>query len=281
MDLGATLRQARETKRLTCDQIARATRIPLRMLLAMENNDWAKLPGGIFTRGYLRAYAREVGIDGEPLVAQYESEHAPPPDVEIAAEAPAAATPENGFPEWGRWTWSEAGRRLSWPFLAAALLLALYLTGGRSSPGEDPASSLPASQDVGAGQVGSLGGEDTGPVGTGAQGDATSRQRTLSDDIPLPPPGADVPLAVHLTATRPCWVTVTVDGARTIYRILQPGEGQQAQGREFVIRVGDAGALQLSLDGEPARPLGDPGEVRTVRITRDNYRSLLPPQSQG
>jgi hypothetical protein len=60
---------------------------------------------------------------------------------------------------------------------------------------------------------------------------------------------------------------------------VQPGERIQTRGRVLTFRVGDAAALQLSLDGEPARPLGASGEVVSVRITRGNYRSLLPARS--
>lgn len=282
MDLGATLREARETRGLTCDQLARTTRIPQRMLLAMEHDDWAKLPGGIFTRGYLRAYAHEVGLDAEALVRQFEAEHAPPaPHAEPAAEPPPQRRPQGVVVRWPRWELPEATSRwLTWPALGLALVLGLYLGpyfSGRSSTRDQQARSAPAERPAPvAGPASSLGEQQAHPVGT-----AASRASAASSDVALPLPGADVPIVMDLAVTRPCWVTATADGARSIFRILQPGERVQVRGRVLTIRVGDAAALQLSLDGQPARPLGASGEVLTLRITRDSYRSLLPPRPVG
>jgi len=278
MSIGAMLRHARETRALTSDDLARTTRIPLRMIAAMEKDDWSKLPGGIFTRGYLRAYAREVGIDADLLVARFQAEHAPPPPPEPAEVERAAASrewrvtvrwPELSLPE------SSAWRRLAWPAFAAAVLLVLYLTAGRTAPGSHlrPAAPQASAANDRESTASSLGARQEAPVGTAAMADAAGRGR----DIELPLPGTESPLAMEFSVTRPCWVTMTVDGSRQIYRLVQPGERERQQGREFVIRAGDAGALQLALDGAPARPLGASGEVLTLRITRENYRGLLQP----
>ncbi len=137
MTLGATLRHARETKGLTCDDVARATRIPLRMIVAIEKEDWGKLPGGIFTRGYVRAYAREVGLEGEALVAQYEAEHAPPPPPVAEPDERDAGNAWHLTIRWPQWNLAGVARSgLAWPALAAGLLLGLYLSAGRV-PDED------------------------------------------------------------------------------------------------------------------------------------------------
>src|SRR5262245_33750654 len=71
MDLGATLQRARQANRLTLEQLARTTKISVSNLRALEANDFDKLPASIYTRGFLRAYAREVGLDPEETVEQY------------------------------------------------------------------------------------------------------------------------------------------------------------------------------------------------------------------
>jgi hypothetical protein len=257
---------------LTCDDVARATRVPVRMIVAIEKDDWGKLPGGIFTRGYLRAYADEVGLEGASVVAQYEAEHAPPPPPEAAAGGRDADDDA-----WHitirapRWSLSSvAWGRLAWPALAGGLLLAFYLTAG-GAPDEDPVGQSGSAEASAQQPSNSLGGREERPVGTAA----TSASDAGPGDIPLPLPGVEVPLAVDLAVTRPCWLTVTVDGSRQIYRLVQPGERERQQGREFVIRAGDAGALRLSVDGQAAKPVGASGEVITFRVTRENYRSLL------
>src|SRR5689334_7696401 len=80
MDIGADLRKARIARKRSIDEISRATKITPALLQAIENDAFAAVPGGLFTRGYLRAYAREVGLDGEALVERYRAEfEAPPP----------------------------------------------------------------------------------------------------------------------------------------------------------------------------------------------------------
>ena len=70
-DFGAKLREARERRGLTLRVIADRTRISVRALEALEKNDISRLPGGIFSRGFVRAYADEVGLDPEQTIAEF------------------------------------------------------------------------------------------------------------------------------------------------------------------------------------------------------------------
>jgi hypothetical protein len=73
---------------------------------------------------------------------------------------------------------------------------------------------------------------------------------------------------VTLEATGPAWVAATTDGQRSLYQILQPGTTHSLRGaREIALRVGDAGALRLSVNGRPPQVMGAPGQVLTVRLT--------------
>jgi hypothetical protein len=83
-------------------------------------------------------------------------------------------------------------------------------------------------------------------------------------------------LTVGLTVARPCWVTATVDGQRTINRLLQPGEKHTIEVRkELVLTAGDASAVALTLNGAEARPLGNSGEVVTVRLNPANFKTYV------
>lgn len=73
-DIGALLRHAREQRALSITEIANRTNICPHVLEAIERNALNKIPGGLFTRGYLRAFAAEVGLDGERLVGEYVSD---------------------------------------------------------------------------------------------------------------------------------------------------------------------------------------------------------------
>jgi transcriptional regulator with XRE-family HTH domain len=68
---GDRLRRAREKKSITLEQIAEGTKIGVRYLRALEEGDYDPLPGGVFDRGYVRAYAQAVGLDPDATVRAY------------------------------------------------------------------------------------------------------------------------------------------------------------------------------------------------------------------
>ena len=68
--MGAVLRDAREHRRLTLSDVSNCTNIPAHLLEAIERNAFDELPGGLLTRGHLRAFAREVKVDAERLIAE-------------------------------------------------------------------------------------------------------------------------------------------------------------------------------------------------------------------
>ncbi len=75
MNIGNTLRNARERRGLSLTQLSSTTKIPLTHLEAMEANVFELVPPGIFVRGFLRAYAREVGLDPRATIDQFLAEH--------------------------------------------------------------------------------------------------------------------------------------------------------------------------------------------------------------
>jgi cytoskeleton protein RodZ len=68
---GEHLKREREMRGVTLDEIAAATRISPRFLEALENEQWDRLPGGAFNRGFIRSVARFLGLDEESMVAEY------------------------------------------------------------------------------------------------------------------------------------------------------------------------------------------------------------------
>jgi cytoskeleton protein RodZ len=71
-EFGASFLKAREALGLSLEDIAVETRISTRFLLAIESEEFERLPGGIFNRGFIRLYAQRVGLDAERAVADYE-----------------------------------------------------------------------------------------------------------------------------------------------------------------------------------------------------------------
>src|SRR5258708_34182707 len=90
-DFGGKLRQARERRGISLRQIASSTKIAAAALDALERNDISKLPGGIFSRAFVRSYAIEVGLDPDETVREFLqrfNQEPAPTAAAVAAEVP-------------------------------------------------------------------------------------------------------------------------------------------------------------------------------------------------
>ena len=94
---GEQLKREREMRGVSLEEISAATRIAPRFLEALENEQWDKLPGGAFNRGFIRSVARFLGLDEESLVAEYALQTKGRPDPGVVADPPD----EHGR-EWAR-----------------------------------------------------------------------------------------------------------------------------------------------------------------------------------
>jgi cytoskeleton protein RodZ len=84
-----------------------------------------------------------------------------------------------------------------------------------------------------------------------------------------PPPVNADQVALRLHVTSECWVRATVDGTVVLEQVLAAGESRDlAPGRDVYLQVGNAGAVQWSINGRPAKPLGKSGQTVGARITR-------------
>jgi cytoskeleton protein RodZ len=120
-DFGGKLRQARERRGISLRQVAASTKIAAAALDALERNDISKLPGGIFSRAFVRSYAAEVGLDPDETVTEFLdrfNQEQPPTAQAVAAEVPAE---EKAF---------EARRRRALELIVAAVALLLILAIG-------------------------------------------------------------------------------------------------------------------------------------------------------
>jgi cytoskeleton protein RodZ len=89
-DFGTKMRRLREGKGVSLRQIADATKISIGALEALERNDISRLPGGIFSRAFVRSYAAEVGLDPEETVRDFMVQF---PDDSVTAGSPYAPKP--------------------------------------------------------------------------------------------------------------------------------------------------------------------------------------------
>ena len=139
---GEELRQQRELRQITLDEVSKSTKVNLRFLEALERDDFAALPGGLFIRGFIRAYATHIGADPEKLVNAYlfqvsQDHERADRDASRASMGPrlevSGAKPGLHPQRLPRWTGATIGLVALIAFVAGVALLTLHtLTAGRT-----------------------------------------------------------------------------------------------------------------------------------------------------
>lgn len=262
MDIGAQLRAARETKGLSISTLAQRTRVPARALAAIERNDQSAIPPHPFGRGFVRTYAEEVDLDADRIVRDYFAQF--PEQADSSHTAVPREPPDISWQPHSRWVGMGMAVAILLVVVAAAVVLGRR---GESTP--EP------------GTVGTAGATPATPAPTAAA--PTVPEPTAQPDGVVPAPTAAPATApspagaitIVLSLTRPCWVAATVDGRRTIYQILQPGEHHTlVAARDVTIRFGDAGAVTWTINGRDAGTPGADGAVRDVRINPENAATV-------
>jgi cytoskeleton protein RodZ len=218
--IGATLRQARDRRRIGLSEVEAATRIRSRYLRAIEAEDWDGLPGDVYARGFIRTYASYLGLDGERLAEEHRRRPGATASVgEVPVAAVDSATVRTGPPIRSR------TRSL---VVATAVVGVLF--------GAVVAIGLVTGDDA------TVEGRRTGTV---PPGEANS-----------PPPAlAGLPgLTLELTATAEVWVCLLDDGGGELVdgQILVAGaeEGPFRSG-SFTVAFGN-GEVSMTIDGEEA-----------------------------
>ncbi len=298
---GDRLKKQREQKSISLDDIALSTKIGTRMLRALEEEKFEQLPGGIFNKGFVRAYARHVGLDEEQTLSDYmaalgEAQQLAVPAPPISASKPPViherpSAPVLDPPE------REQSTEIPWGLLALGLLLAAlafatwsYYHRERKA---ETSSSTPATEQ--ATQAESKTGGSAQQIPT-APTDSKSAPTT-----PIPStdkPGAQTaPLnqaALHGSASQQsvpgaftvllkgseddeCWVSIAVDGQPPVEAILTaPQEKSIQANKEVIVRAGNIGALDVFFNGKNLGRLGDYGTVRTLTFHADGLQAPPP-----
>jgi cytoskeleton protein RodZ len=260
MDIGAQLREAREAHGFTLTRLSQRTRVPEKALAAIERNDRSALPPPPFSRGFVRTYAAEVELDPDRLVRDYFAqfpEQLPPPVPIVKNEVPDTTWQSHS-------PWMGLATALA--ILAVVVVTAVVL-GRRGQTSGEP-------QPVG------TSGEATAPApaSTTAPNPAPANRVAAAtpDSTSTPPATASQgQIVIALSTSRPCWVTASVDGKRTIYRTLQAGERETLAGdKEVRLRFGDAGAVSWTVNGRDAGAPGASGAIRDVRVTPENAATV-------
>ncbi len=217
--IGETLREARNRRKLDLSEVEAAIKIRVRYLQAIENEEWDALPGGAYTRGFIRTYAAYLGLDGERLGDDYRREVEP-----LSGRVPKRVEP---VPTGAR----GGGSRLSGRLVIVAVCLVLVAAV------------------VGIALAGGGGGGSSSPPEPSAQ-EGSEQKKQSQKQATAAKPG----VAVRLAATAEVWVCVLDASEKPLVDGQILGEGEEAgpyRSSGFEMAFGN-GSVDVYVDGQPA-----------------------------
>ncbi len=266
---GDKLRREREMRGVTLDEISESTKISRRHLESLEKEDFESLPGGVFNKGFVRAYARFLGIDEDQAVADY---------VAVAGDA---APPEDKFPlEIHEEPNRELNpRRSNAPVLLAVAALVgvligygLWVRNKRAAHAEGVSANVPSPV------------ADAQPH-TAAPGRHAAAEVQVASRTPVPAPQtvagttsleeaqggrkkAEHTFFIVIKAKEDSWISVIADGKTVTQGVLNQDKQRLIKaGKEIILKTGNAGGIEVSYNGRPLGAIGSESETRTLMFT--------------
>jgi cytoskeleton protein RodZ len=266
---GEILKREREMREVTLNEVTVATRIPPRFLEAFEREEWEKLPGGVFNRGFVRAIARYLGLDEEHLLSEYDlayGEQKPstvplvenpipsPPKWIVAVAALGILAVVAGVIAGGVYGWRRyaAHRALKRAAIAAATAATQSANTQRQVNGDTAASS----------------------ASPGAPASASSAASASA-------PGAPKRLDLSVSTSDVTRVRVVADGRVVLDARLPAGETRHLSARnQFVVSAAHPSAVLLDLNGQAMPQLGSGGASGTIVLSQKDLRQASGGNSQ-
>ncbi len=248
---GDWLRRQREMREISLRDIADRTKISLRYLQAMEDDRFDLLPAPIFAKGFLREYARYVGLNPDEVVNHYLSvqqqgsteEDGVKKDSTLSSQRPTRPKPVRN------WTYGLFLLLAVLALIGMVAALYWYAEHRRDDPSADvtppPIAAPPAPE-------------------------------TMPVSAPLvTPEGPKAPLEVNIDLTSACWVEVSADGKRVVAQEYAQGESETFKAKESVqVTLGDTSAAEIQVNGFSYPLNGKLGEVREFVIDLETVRQL-------
>ena len=252
---GELLKREREIREVSLNEVTIATRIPPKFLEALENQDWEKLPGGFFNRGFVRAIARYLGLDEEHLLGEYDLARG-----EEKAESPAV--PESRIPSPPKW------------LVAVAVLVILLGVAGAVAAGVYEWRRYTAHRDS----------KQSFDSSTSSQPEPSSALPSLMVDVT---PTASLisspspPLDLSVSTSAATHVRILADGKLLLDTDLRAGDNRRfSAGQRFEVTAADTSAVLLELNGQTLPPPRAPGASGTIVLSQQDLRQAPGGNSQ-
>lgn len=268
---GENLRRERELRGITLQELANGTKISTRHIQSLERNQFNRLPGGIFNRGFVRGIARYMKLDDSFWVGEYARAAGEEPEILAiyAKETPRpAASPRRGV----------------WSYVALVVVFAVgaYVVHDlRMRRAAEAAILQPASTKSGP--------PAPQPVAEPTNNSAPTESAPVSEEVSTPAATVSAPpvvetqtpaqneaakgLRLQVDVVEEAWVRVVIDEQTRFEGRIQPGQPKRfrAAGR-IQVSTRNASAVVLTLNGETLPPLGQPGEEKTVVLTAQDLK---------
>jgi cytoskeleton protein RodZ len=280
---GERMKREREMRGITLEEIADSTKIGSRSLRALEEEDFSQLPGGIFNKGFVRAYARYMGLDEDQAVADFlaaQNEAEQPQAILHPAEQPEAIS---------------NGTSLAWlkamvvVLVIAALAVAGWHYRGKLAnltsgviPGRQVETAPPpmqmakeeppvADQESSEEPALTLQGE-AGAVENASLAGADIDRNAAASSLPADPRNRKK-INVEIQVKQDTWVQITADGKLLSEGVLNAGTTRALKAdRELTFKTGNAASVDLFFNGEALGPLGTDKQVRTLVFGPDGVK---------
>ena len=274
--IGRILEQKRKEQGLSLEEVEQATKIRKRYLDGLERENYAVLPDGVYAQGFLKTYANFLGLDGEALSRQLKSRRKPRRERGINYNS----EPERGFEEplisptglqgteKRRFPTSAVVTLLVAVLVLAVVIGALYFVGrgveASRSDGASPEQPAEKPPEQNPEKVATK--EKADPQRKdAAEGDQSSAEKEAAGGRQSAPPDT-LQLKISVKE-RPSWILIRADGTPVYEQVAQPGFAETFEAdRRLYIKGGDAGAVNVQINGQDAGTLGP-----AYTIAEENY----------
>jgi cytoskeleton protein RodZ len=282
---GERLRREREMRGVSLEEIAERTKIGTRLLKALEDEQFELLPGGIFNKGFVRAYANYLGMDEEQAVAEYlQAAGQAEPDVQLIAQQSDRSDIRYREPV-------PVGNR-GFPFLPVLLLVLVAVAGfggwklyqqhmaeQDAARAEQQPSVSTAENPPPVAEVPQNSHPDSSTATMGSQAPSSGAQSsvgTAESKSPVEASGFDVVVRTKGRA----WVSLKADGKILVRGILDADQSRTLHAnQEIVIWTGNAGMTDVSFQGKAVPLEGGPNEALVMVFTPEGLKSSRQPTS--
>lgn len=227
--LGERFRAAREARGASLSDVAEQIRIRSVYLAAIEEGNWAPIGAPVYIRGFLRTYARYLKLDPEEAVAEFNATLPESPAVSTAVEP--ARSPAS----------RRTGLLLIWiAGTVAVLLVAFVVYNELTLRSQQSAVAVTTATPTAA---------------------LPSASPSPAQPTPSPTPAVGGASSLALVLSAPSWLRVTVDGNVSMEGTFPAGTSKTFHGKNALVRIGNAGGVEVYVDGKDRGKLGKSGDV--------------------